>query len=588
MASDDSSGANNAATSERPWEKLYSEKAKAFDADNLEYTLLAELPRATAAKFGNRMALTTVLPNGASATIDYNEVERASSALAAYLREVCGLAAGDVVAVQSPNCADYAIAVFGALKAGCIATNVNPLYTEPEMEFQLTDSGAKALIVIDLFGDKVDKVLARTSVRHVVRMSLLDYFPGLKKAVLGFVLKRIKKMIPHMSTPSTAFADAVAQGQAKIDGGTDIAAYQDGVTTEDTAIYQYTGGTTGRAKGAELSHRNVLTNAFQMTAADGPSIYDPNVQGHVLVVLPLYHIFAFTVCVMNCMMNGGHAVLIPNPRPLTNVKPAFDKFAISVIPGVNTLFAGLLHQQWFNRDATKSLRYCVAGGTALHEAVALAWQEATGVEICQGYGLTESSCAISVNPVGKVKLNHIGIPLPGIDVRIVDEDGNEVATGEPGELTAKGANIMKGYLNRAEETAATIKDGWLHTGDVAVIDEDGYLTIVDRMKDLILVSGFNVFPNELEDAISAMTQVTEVGVIGVPDERSGEVPKAFIVTNDPNLTAEEVIEHCKTRLTGYKLPRHIQFIDEVPKSPVGKILRTELRKLDHLGEGVTD
>jgi len=577
----------NTATA-RPWEQHYNPDARAFSADALPYTYLSELPGVAAKDFGTRPALTTMLPTGAFATIDYNELDRASTALAAYLREDCGLKRGDVVAVQSPNCIDYSIAVFGALKAGCIATNVNPLYTEPEMEHQLADSGAKVLIVIDLFGDKVDAVIARTGVKHVIRMSLLDYFPGFKKALLGFVLKYVKKMIPPMKTASIAFPDAVDKGQARIDGGANVAGYMDGVDTNDTAVFQYTGGTTGRSKGAELTHHNVLTNALQMTAAAGGDIYPEDEQGVTLVVLPLYHIFAFTVCVMNGMLNGAHSVLIPNPRPLTNVKPAFEQFKITLIPGVNTLFAGLLQQDWFTRDKFDHLLYCVAGGTALHEAVALAWKDLTGVDINQGYGLTESSCAVSYSPVGKVKLNHIGIPLPGIDVKIVDEDGNEVAFGQPGELIAKGDNIMKGYLNRDDETAATVKDGWLYTGDVAVMDEEGYLQIVDRKKDMILVSGFNVFPNELEDHIAKLPGVLEVAVIGVPDERSGEVPKAFVVRKDESVTAEQIIEHCKTSLTAYKVPKHVAFIEEIPKSPVGKMLRKDLRKMDHLGEGVVD
>ena len=391
-----------------------------------------------------------------------------------------------------------------------------------------------------------------------------------------------------MSTPAVDFIDALAQGQAHLNGGVRLSTYTNGIDPHQSAVFQYTGGTTGRAKGAELSHHNIITNALQMTAATGGEIYPDGEQGVSLVVLPLYHIFAFTVCVMNGMLNGAHAVLIPNPRPLTNVKPAFENYDITLIPGVNTLFAGLLHEPWFTKDVVKKLRYCVAGGTALHEAVALSWKDHTGVEINQGYGLTESSCAVSYSPVGGAKLNHIGIPLPGIDVRIVDEDGNEVPRGEPGELIAKGANIMKGYLNRPEETAATKKDGWLYTGDVAVMDDDGYLQIVDRKKDMILVSGFNVFPNELEDTIAKLDGVAEVGVIGVPDEKSGEVPKAFVVKKDPALTADDIVAHCKKSLTSYKLPRHIAFVDEVPKSPVGKILRKELRQLEHLGEGVQD
>jgi len=574
------------AAAARPWEKYYSDDAKSFDPGNLPLTLLSEFPVVAARDFGSRPALTTLLPNGATAMLTYDELNEYSDAFAAYLREVCGLKQGDVVAVQSPNCVDYPVAVFGALKAGCICTNVNPLYTETEMEFQLQDSAAKALVIIDLFGDKVDSVIAKTNIKHVIRMSLTDFFPPMKKLIVGFVLKYVRKMVPTMKTPCVAFTDALTQGRAKLDGGVKLSKYTAGIDPNQTAVYQYTGGTTGRAKGAELTHHNIITNALQMSAVLDEGVYPENDQGVILVVLPLYHIFAFTVCVMNGMLNGAHAILIPNPRPLTNVQPAFENYGLTLIPGVNTLFAGLLHEPWFNKSVSSKLLYCVAGGTALHEAVALAWKEKTGVDICQGYGLTESSCAISYSPAKAPKLNHIGIPLPEIDVKIVDEEGNEVAHGEPGELIARGANIMKGYLNRPDETALTVKDGWLYTGDVAVMDDDGYLQIVDRKKDMILVSGFNVFPNELEDTIAKLAGVAEVGVIGVPDERSGEVPKAFVVKKDPELTEDEVMEHCRKSLTGYKLPRHIAFVDEIPKSPVGKILRKELRQLDHLGEGV--
>ncbi|HER27573.1 MAG TPA: long-chain fatty acid--CoA ligase, partial [Rhodospirillales bacterium] len=345
-----------------------------------------------------------------------------------------------------------------------------------------------------------------------------------------------------------------------------------------TAVYQYTGGTTGRSKGAELTHRNIVTNAYQMQAVQDDGLVPDG--ANALAALPLYHIFAFTFTMVNGLLQGRHTIVVPSPRPPTNLKAVFEKYKITVFPAVNTLFAALLKEPWFTRDIARHMTLCVAGGTALQESVANTWREKFDIAIYQGYGLTESSCALTFMPQDRVKTNSIGVPLPDIGIQIVDDDGNEVPIGESGELIAKGPNIMKGYLNRPDETAETIQDGWLYTGDVAKMDEDGYLFIVDRKKDMILVSGFNVYPNELEDAIAHISGVAEVAVIGVPDEHSGEVPKAFIVRADEGLTGEDVLAHCKGCLTGYKRPREIEFVDEIPKSPVGKPLRMELRKME--------
>jgi len=563
----------------RPWEKVYTAKAKAFKPDELPTLHLGTLMKKAAREYGERPACTTVLPNGASGGLTYEELDHHSDNLAIYLREELKLDQGDVVAIMSPNCNGYPVASFGVFKSGCVSTNINPLYTEPEMEHQLQDSNAKALIVIDMFGDKVDEVVNKTNVKHVITLSVVDFFPGLKKTLIGFVLKYVKKAVPSMRTKHVKLQQALSVGMShRIAKDIKTQTYAEPVKPEDTAVYQYTGGTTGRSKGAELSHRSVLANAFQMVAATEDDRMPKEVNG--LVALPLYHIFAFTFSMINGLLQGYHAVMVPSPRPPSNLKPVFDKYPISVFPAVNTLFAALPKEEWFTPEVAKSLIHCVAGGTALQEAVAKTWQEKYGITIIQGYGLTESSCALTVNPQSRPKLNSIGVPLPGIDIKIVDDDGNEVPVGESGELIAKGPNIMKGYLGRPEETEATIKDGWLYTGDVAKMDEDGYFYIVDRMKDMILVSGFNVYPNEVEDAIAHMGGVAEVAVIGVPDEQSGEAPKAFVVKAADGLTQEEISAHCKDYLTGYKRPKEIEFVDEIPKSPVGKILRKELRAME--------
>jgi len=562
-----------------PWEEFYSAKAKAFNADELPTLHLGTLMKKAAKEYEERLACTTVLPNGAKGSLTYDRLDFHSDNLAIFLREELKLDQGDVVAIMSPNCNGYPVASFGVFKSGCISTNINPLYTEPEMEHQLQDSNAKALIVIDMFGDKVDAVIGKTNVKHVITLSVVDFFPGLKASIIGFILKYVKKVVPPMRTKRTKLELALKIGMShRISKDIKTRHYAETVDPDDTAVYQYTGGTTGRSKGAELSHRSVLANAFQMVAA----IDDENMpkEVHGLVALPLYHIFAFTFSMINGLLQGYHAVMVPSPRPPSNLKPVFDKYPISVFPAVNTLFAALPKEEWFTPEIAGKLTHCVAGGTALQEAVAQEWKEKYDVTIFQGYGLTESSCALTVIPQTRPKLNSIGLPLPGIDIKIVDDEGKEVPVGEPGELIAKGPNIMKGYLGRPEETAATIKDGWLYTGDVAKMDEEGYFFIVDRMKDMILVSGFNVYPNEVEDAIAHMGGVAEVAVIGVPDDQSGEAPKAFVVKANEGLTDTEVIEHCKGYLTGYKRPKEVEFIDEIPKSPVGKLLRKELRAME--------
>lgn len=541
---------------------------------------MAEVVGIASQKYGSRPAVSTQLPTGAFATLSFIDIERLTSDLAAYLREITGLQAGDVVAVMSPNCIDFLLAVFGILKAGGICTNINPLYTASEMEHQLKDSKAKVLIIVDLFGDKVDATIAKTTVRQVIKISLLDFFPPLKKALMNLVLKKLKRTVPDMRTSHVTMAYALKQGAARRTAeGIDVKNYRVGQVIDDTAIYQYTGGTTGRSKGAELTHRNILCNAAMARSMVIDEV-EPRDGDCTLVALPLYHITAFSLIMLTGLESGSHCIMIPSPRPPSNLKSAFENHGITHFTGINTLFEALLNEPWCGADVFKNLRFCGSGGAAQRVAVAERWEAITEVPIHQGYGLTECAGVLTSNPVGRNRLGAVGIPVPGTHVKIIDSQGIELPSGEAGELIAKAPTIMKGYLNHPELTAATIKDGWLHTGDIAVMDEDGYIRIVDRKKDMILVSGFNVYPNEVEDVIAKLEGVVDVSVIGVPDDKTGESVKAYVVSSDPEMTAARVIAHCEKSLTNYKRPKQVAFIKEIPKTPVGKVLRRKLREMN--------
>ncbi len=560
----------------QPWEKYYTEEAKNFDVATMPYPTLVDMIIGSGTEYSSRPAATTVLPNGAAATISYAEYLESAKDFAAYLRETAGLQRGETVALMTPNCIDFTIAASGAFLAGAVCTNINPLYTAPEMEHQLNDSKAAVLVIIDMFGDKVDEVIKSTQVRQVVKISLVDFFPALKRMLIGFVLKKVRKAIPDMHSAHISFADALAAGKAARKGG-DISHYTEGLSGEDTALFQYTSGTTGRSKGAELSHQGILANAHQANTLIGHMRTEG---GDVtLVILPLYHITAFALIFVVGVVSGDHLVLVPSPRPPSNLKTAFENFDVSIFTGINTLFAALMEEPWFHKDLFKSVRFCGSGGAAQQTGVAQRWTDATGIDIYQGYGMTECCGVMSLNPIGENRLGSVGIPVPGLEVRIVDDNNVEQPIGSPGELLFKGPTIMKGYFGRPEATAEAIKDGWLYSGDIAVMDEDGFIEIVDRKKDMILVSGFNVSPNEIEDLITTMHGVVEVGVVGIPDERSSEVPMAFIVRNNDAVTEEAVIAHCREGLTNYKVPKRIEFVEEIPKSPVGKVLRRELRDM---------
>lgn len=561
--------------SDQPWKKYYTEEAQNFDLANMGAQTFPEMLDKAAGQFGPRKALTTILPSGAETSVTFSELRSEAENFAVYLREVVGLKVGDTVAVMTPNCIGFGVASMGIAKAGCIATNVNPLYTARELQHQLSDSDAQVLVIIDLFGDKVDEVIDQTDVRQVVTLSLLEFFAPLKRAVLGFVLKRVKKAIPAMRREHITFAAALAAGRTRRRDA-DVAAYTAHVQPTDTALYQYTSGTTGLSKGAELSHLAVLANAYQAELMT-TGLRDPEGET-ALVVLPFYHITAYALIFIAGLRTGGHGVLAPSPRPLTNLKPAFENHTVTWFTGINTLFAALLTEDWFKKEMVENLHFCGSGGAAQTTGVAQKFKDMTGIEIRQGYGMTECAGVLTLNPTGDNRFGSVGVPVPGTEVRIVDEAGDDVGQGQPGEVIARGPTVMNGYLNRPDATAETIVEGWLHSGDIGVMDADGFIEIVDRKKDMILVSGFNVAPNEIEDTISRMPGVAQVGVVGIPDDKTGEVPAAFVVRADDSVTEEAVLAACRKGLTNYKIPKLIQFVDEVPVTLSGKVLRRQLRQ----------
>ena len=508
-------------------------------------------------------------------SLTYRQVDELSDQFASYLREELKLSAGDRVAVQMPNCLSYPVVAFGVFKAGCVLVNTNPLYTATEMIHQFSDSGATTLVVIDMFADRLPEVLGKTNIKNVVVVKISEYFPSIVGGVIRLVQKFWSRTLPKIEVEHIRFAKALELGKAK-HSKERAAGYLNGVTNESVAALQYTGGTTGVSKGAMLSHGNLVANTLQMIAHCGDGMRAG--KEIVLTALPLYHIFAFTVNLLGFFHNGARNILIPSPRPPSNLQRAFDNYKVTWLSGVNTLFNALLNERWFQDAPPKHLRASAAGGMALQASVAERWRKLTGTPIVEGYGLTESSPVLTFNLLtGLAKDGSIGIPIPSTEVKCVDENGKEVAIGEAGEIIARGPQIMLGYWQRPEETAKTLKDGWLYTGDIAQMDSDGFFTIVDRKKDMILVSGFNVYPNEIEEQIAAVPGVLEVGVIGVPDEKTGERVQAYVKAVVPPPSREEIIAHCRNALAAYKIPQEVIFIDELPKSPIGKILRRELR-----------
>ncbi|KJS73727.1 MAG: long-chain fatty acid--CoA ligase [Comamonadaceae bacterium BICA1-1] len=554
---------------DRPWLSAYPEGVPA-DIDHSQYRSLVALIDESLSKYAGRSAYHYMGHDMA-----YAEVDTQARALAAYWQSL-GLVKGDRVAVMMPNVLQYPVAVAAILRAGLVVVNVNPLYTARELEHQLNDSGAKAIVIIENFASTLAACLSKTPVKHIVLASMGELLPWPKRWLVNYVVRNVKKLVPPFELPSAVrFADAVHKGQA-------LSLQRVEIGPEDMAVLQYTGGTTGVSKGAVLLHRNVLANVLQSEAWDAPVMHriPAGEQPTAVCALPLYHIFAFTVNMMLSLRSGGKNILIPNPRDLPAVFKALKGQTFHSFPAVNTLFNGLLHHPEFDSVNWRKLKVSIGGGMAVQAAVAKLWLERTGCPICEGYGLSETSPSASCNPVTVTAFSgSIGVPLPGTDMKCLDDEGHEVPLGQPGEIAIKGPQVMAGYWQRPDETAKVMSaDGWFRSGDIGVMDERGYFRIVDRKKDMILVSGFNVYPNEVEEVVMGMGSVLECAVVGIPDEHSGEAVKLVIVKKDPALSEQEVRDYCRKSLTGYKIPKLIEFRSELPKTPVGKILRRQLRQ----------
>lgn len=564
-------------TPPRPWLAAYGTSIPQ-ELGDLRYRSIADLVDQSCAANGPRKAFTCVVPNGMNGSLTYAEIGEMSDAFAAFLHHDCGLRAGDRVAVQLPNGLPYPVVAFGVFKAGCILVNTNPLYTPSEMVHQFNDSGAKALVIVDMFADKLADVVPKTGIQTVVLAGVPEFFPKLPEIIIRGVQKVWNKVlppVPKLAVPVLRIKEALAKGRAH---RADVKAMWAASGPDDLALLQYTGGTTGVAKGAMLTHGNILTNLDQVRAVSGGVMAR---EDQVLTALPLYHIFAFTANLMTFFELGARNILIPSPRPVQNLQRAIENYPITWITGVNTLFNGLMNEEWFAAYPPRKLRAAIAGGTALHEAVATRWRVMTGTPIAEGYGLSETSPLVSFNPLDdRARAGSIGIPVPGCDVILVDADGKQVPPGEPGELLVRGRQVMQGYWQRPDETATALQNGWFATGDIAVMDGQGFLKIVDRKKDLVLVSGFNVYPNEVEDALAKMDAVLEAAVVAIPDAKTGEAVRAYVVKNpdhEGDLTEDAIRSHCKTLLSDYKVPKSIVFRDALPKTPIGKILRKDLK-----------
>ncbi|UZE19297.1 long-chain-fatty-acid--CoA ligase FadD2 [Pseudomonas sp. B21-054] len=539
------------------------------------YKSVVEVFERSCKKFADRPAFSNM-----GVTLTYAEVERYSAAFAGYLQAHTDLVPGDRIAVQMPNVLQYPIAVFGALRAGLIVVNTNPLYTPREMRHQFKDSGARALVYMNLFGQKVQEVLPDTDLQYLIEAKMGDLMPTAKGWLVNTVISKVKKMVPDYSLPqAVSFKSALRLGR-----GHGIKPLK--VSLDDIAVLQYTGGTTGLAKGAMLTHGNLVANMQQTRAClgqvgdDGHPLLREG-QEVMIAPLPLYHIYAFTANCMCMMVTGNHNVLITNPRDIAGFIKELKNWRFSLLLGLNTLFVALMDHPDFKTLDFSNLKVTNSGGTALVKATAERWEQITGCGITEGYGLTETSPVACANPYGgKSRLGTVGLPVPGTLMKVISDDGVEQPFGERGELCIKGPQIMKGYWNKPEATAEVLdSEGWFKSGDIAVIDPDGFVRIVDRKKDMIIVSGFNVYPNEIEDVVMAHPKVASCAVIGVPDERSGEAVKLFVVARETGVSLEELKAYCKENFTGYKIPKHIVLRDSLPMTPVGKILRRELRDI---------
>ena len=553
---------------DKPWINSYPPGVPA-EIDVNSYQSVVDIFTEATERFADKPAF-----HNLGKTISYRELDVLTQQFAAWCQHEAGLKKGDRIAIMMPNLLQYPVAVFGALRAGLVVVNTNPLYTDRELEHQLKDSGAKAIVVVEAFASTFAEIADKTDVEVVITTRFGDMLGFPKSMLVNFVLKYVKKMVPAFNLPgSHSFKDVLAKGASLPAATTDVG-------HDDIAFLQYTGGTTGVAKGAMLTNRNMVANIVQawtwinaVELTEGEEI--------IVTALPLYHIFALTANCLTFMKLGALNLLITNPRDMPGFVKEIKKFRFTAFTGVNTLFNALMNTDGFKDVDFSGLKMTLGGGMAVQKIVAEEWKTITGNPLIEAYGLTETSPAACINPMNLTEYNDsIGLPIPSTDGSVRDENNNALPIGEAGELCIRGPQVMKGYWQRPDATAEAIdSDGWLHTGDVAVMNAEGYFKIVDRLKDMILVSGFNVYPNEVEGVIAMMPGVLEVGAIGVPDEHSGEVVKVVIVKKDPALTAEDVKAHCKEELTGYKRPKVIQFVDELPKTNVGKILRRELREL---------
>ncbi|MQG91242.1 long-chain-fatty-acid--CoA ligase FadD2 [Pseudomonas sp. MN1F] len=539
------------------------------------YSSVVEVFERSCKRFAERPAFSNL-----GVTLSYAELERHSAAFAAWLQQHTDLKPGDRIAVQMPNVLQYPIAVFGALRAGLIVVNTNPLYTEREMRHQFKDAGARALVYLNMFGKRVQEVLPDTGIEYLIEAKMGDLLPAAKGWLVNTVVDKVKKMVPAYHLPQAIpFKQVLRQGRSLTHKPVPL-------SLDDIAVLQYTGGTTGLAKGAMLTHGNLVANMLQVLACfsqhgpDGQRLIKEG-QEVMIAPLPLYHIYAFTANCMCMMVTGNHNVLITNPRDIPGFIKELGKWRFSALLGLNTLFVALMDHPGFRQLDFSALKVTNSGGTALVKATAERWEQLTGCRIVEGYGLTETSPVASTNPYGQLaRLGTVGIPVAGTAFKVIDDDGNEQPLGERGELCIKGPQVMKGYWQQPEATAQALDaEGWFKTGDIAVIDPDGFTRIVDRKKDMIIVSGFNVYPNEIEDVVMGHPQVANCAAIGVPDERSGEAVKLFVVAREGGLSIDDLKAYCKANFTGYKVPKHIVVRESLPMTPVGKILRRELRDI---------
>lgn len=550
------------------FEQFYQDKYPAgvsLNVDLDKYSSMVDVFDQAVNKYADRPAFSAV-----GATLTYRDLDTQSRNFAAWLQNKTDLKPGDRIAVQMPNVSQYPVVVFGAMRAGLIVVNTNPLYTTREMEHQFNDSGAKALVVLANMAYNAEKVLPHTSIEHVIVTEIADMHSPLKRTLMNAAVKHLKKMVPAFNLPQAHKLPAVLSAGAR-EKFSPVECKKD-----DIAVLQYTGGTTGVAKGAMLTHGNLVANLLQAR----PMMEDSVEQGTEVVIapLPLYHIYSFT---LNCgimLEAGAHNVLIPNPRDIPGFVKELKNHRFTAFLGLNTLFVALCNNEEFKALDFSALKLTSSGGMALTSDTAKMWQRVTGCEISEGYGMTETSPVVTFNPNSAIQLGTIGLPIPGTQVKTIDDDGNETPLGEPGELCVKGPQVMRGYWQRPEDTQKSFTDdGFLQTGDVALIQEDGYIRIVDRKKDMIIVSGFNVYPNEIEDVVSGHPKVVECAAVGVPDDKSGEAVKVYLVATAEGVTENELKEFCRERLTAYKVPKSFVFRDELPKTNVGKILRRELR-----------